>query len=545
MANSTYLRLRAFGLMAGLGLALGGWAQASRPIAAGELVNADQLRENGLQQFWTAQIKLGDRETIAKVALVDEHIYLLLSNGTLYCVHADVGVVRWAVPLANPREVYWPPTHNPDRQLFLSRVEQIRRQLSEIRDIRDRVAAGATTEQIRLLVQNYADQFVGDPRDKREETIVRRDQKVEELLVAGSPAIEIEFVNVTGNLENTLADLYQFTEIVTISTLDSFFELDLRTGQTRKNMRFGFGAATPAASDGERVFVGSGLRFNCFDPVVRAPLWQVQTDGPVAGRPVYIDRRVYWADTRGNVLASDSQKKENQWLVSVGGSVVAEPVLATAGLYVASLNHSLFQIDATGGVIRNQLRTNGPMLTAPRVTGDHVFVRSEGVGLVVAGAVSLDQRFIDADSVDLAAQFGSSAYLRTATGLRRVRLASGAKISEIPLPESVVVPANVRNDRLYLVQTDGSIACLAPREVPFLRMSDLRSIPDLSVVFSPTREQRTVTSVAEQNRQRELQELMTREPVRTREAERDDWFDTQIEAVPTSIRRSRAAIGQN
>src|SRR5882724_8585802 len=83
-----------------------GMAQSSH-----SLLDANQVREAGLTQFWQAQLPISSGEEIRDGYLVDEALYVTTTRGRIYALKADVGLLRWGNTVTEPAFTIYAPSH--------------------------------------------------------------------------------------------------------------------------------------------------------------------------------------------------------------------------------------------------------------------------------------------------------------------------------------------------------------------------------------------------------------------------------------------------
>ena len=58
------------------------------------------LKDAGLARYWTADVPIPSGDSLAKVYLVDDTLYLYTLNGIVFAVQADTGLIRWGKKLS-------------------------------------------------------------------------------------------------------------------------------------------------------------------------------------------------------------------------------------------------------------------------------------------------------------------------------------------------------------------------------------------------------------------------------------------------------------
>ncbi len=78
---------------------------------AAPLIPDEGLQRLGLVKFWQANLPLGAADTIRDAHLVDEALYVITEQGSVYALKADVGLLRWGAHLTEPSFRVYAPRH--------------------------------------------------------------------------------------------------------------------------------------------------------------------------------------------------------------------------------------------------------------------------------------------------------------------------------------------------------------------------------------------------------------------------------------------------
>jgi hypothetical protein len=81
------------------------------PGQAEQLIRDAELNRHDLTRFWQASLPLTDGEQLKALHLVDENLYCVTTEGTLFAVHRDVGIIRWSVDLVASAYTIFKPAH--------------------------------------------------------------------------------------------------------------------------------------------------------------------------------------------------------------------------------------------------------------------------------------------------------------------------------------------------------------------------------------------------------------------------------------------------
>lgn len=520
-----------------------GFAWAAGPKAGTEegLVPASDLARNGLQRYWTCRVPLHPKQKIVRAVRLDENLYLQADSGDLFCVHAQVGILRWAVPFAPVKDTFWPPAHNSDREDMKIRIEGLRKRLADADELRALVLQGVQANpRLPELVLVYLNKYQPTLTEKLKQL------QQEQLLKPDGKSMTGEVENVRNSFEQELSQLFTYGEIVTFGTQSYGVNFDLRTGALRNKMEYGFAASCAPASDGLSFFVaGADNRFFALSTKIGASLWQVKSELPITAHPVYHQDRVFWVDGAGMLMSSKASQKTDTWQVNLGGKVSADMAHTKQGLFIGSSDQALYQVNDTLGKTAFTMRVNGPIRSAPAVTDDYAYVPVVDVGFHVARLPGLKRAFIRPDLDQFVAQMDKkTAYLRGPAGaLEKTSLSDGQTLDALPVGKDVQAITNVEDAAIYLVNASGAVECLKPDSVPFLKVSLVEAVPNLSVAYTRVVESGVLAVGGSAEARRDMQDMLRPEPKWDAQPPREEWLSSADRNLPASgaIDRSSAS----
>ena len=169
-------------------------------------------------------------------------------------------------------------------------------------------------------------------------------------------------------------------------------------GRYVRSVPLPFAIRTNATGLGQYVFLcgdypQGGARVAKVD--IKEPYVPVRWDfiGVDAGRLGYsagtqiVGDAVYAAGRDGSVYAVNATTRERIWptpdgVFATGGSIDADLVADTAGVYVASTDSILYVLNPNNGKIKWRYFAGAPLREAPVVTADRVYLKVAGKGLV-------------------------------------------------------------------------------------------------------------------------------------------------------------------
>lgn len=121
----------------------------------------------------------------------------------------------------------------------------------------------------------------------------------------------------------------------------------LQTGKSKK--KYFPEMASPSYWDG-KIFIGThSSLFYALSASNGKTLWQFNSQGPIASKPVADKNHVYFGNNKGTVYALDIQTGQKVWEHYVGGEILAQPALGGGNLYVVTTSREVYALDTTTG----------------------------------------------------------------------------------------------------------------------------------------------------------------------------------------------------
>jgi len=273
---------------------------------------------------------------------------------------------------------------------------------------------------------------------------------------------------------------------VVVATTTSIQILDRYTGQARAVLRTPYPLASPVIGAGRRLYFGSvegrfySLIWSAEDGGKWLREWELIAGGPVQAAPVFFDGgKLVYGNLKGTVVLFHSEDKALEWTYKTDGPIEGDPVVDDSGVYVASMDRSLYKFDIDTGEIIWRIRTDRPLPQGPVLNVHTVFQFVEGEGLLAIDAhtgkimwrSAAGRTFLAADK-DRDILWTSDCRLEAVdheTGKAR-GYASGC---------SHCVPiSNTSGDAVILVGEDGRVLCARSTSGPYLRRGEVSSAAD-------------------------------------------------------------------
>jgi len=388
-------------------------------LAADSLVSPEACDQAGLSAYWQVRVPLLPGERVEGVYPRDRQVYLTTNMGVLVAVAADTGLVRWQVSLAEHGSTIHAPFN------------------------------------------------VGsDPQ----------------------------------------------TGYVLVTTVSNLFLLEQLDGGVLLKLPLRLPPSGPAVTDGSRVFVGGNngwlhaiplhdgflkwraegnlidrtIWLNALGPsgligVERpAPMgiwggdWSLRLGSPVPSPVALSDGRLYFATEAGRVFCVTSADKREIWSRQLRGGISGTVAVDAGGTYVAGTDHSLYCFAPGDGSLIWRYRMDGPCETGPVLTDDTLYQLSTGAGLYAVELPSGSLRWRLEEGRQLLARDGAVAYILAGEDLAVVDNAIGRIRHRLAVGSADLAAVNTEDPAVYLCNSNGTLICLQPKLVPYLRQEQVR-----------------------------------------------------------------------
>lgn len=196
--------------------------------------------------------------------------------------------------------------------------------------------------------------------------------------------------------------------------------------------------------------------------------WRFKTSGQVTTPPISAEGRVLFASLDQSLYAVDADTRSQLLQFETDAPVSAPLGYSDGFLYMASEDFNLYCINIINGSVRWQARTGLPVRKAPRVVGQHVMVMPMRGGMHYLKATTGRQVWWRPEATDLVAATLDVIYASDRSGnLMIIDRADGAPLGVVPLQGYDIRVSNDRTDRLYLATSHGLIVCLREKGVEF------------------------------------------------------------------------------
>lgn len=201
-------------------------------------------------------------------------------------------------------------------------------------------------------------------------------------------------VQVTGGAQTRFYSNPLFTAdtMYAVSYDTGLFEVDFPNARVENTTGISVGGhvVTDPVSDGQRLFLGLSdgdlIALDMNDLASR--LWTLDTERGVWAEPLLADGILYVGSMDHKLYAVNAETGEELWRVDLGGAIADTPVLYDGNLYIGSFARKIFRISLDGQITAEYATTEWVWGT-PAIVDDTLYVGDAG-GWVYALALSAD-----------------------------------------------------------------------------------------------------------------------------------------------------------
>lgn len=269
--------------------------------------------------------------------------------------------------------------------------------------------------------------------------------------------------------------------VVVFATSSKVNILDRYTGEILASSGLPAAEGSAIIAQPNALFMGSydGRFYSLYMPRFASnksiPRWQVVTDGPVTAAPMFDGQgRLVFASRGGKVYACEPEDKTYLWSFDADGPIHGDPVAGPDGVYVASMDRSLYKLEGASGEKLWQSRFPWPLSEGPVFVARTVYQFCEKTGLSAIDSETGKVRWLVDNGRSLAAHSGDRDIVHTTDGyLLMVDHTSGAVLATIGAPSVMACLSNITDNAIYAYSAGGELFCAKPDSVPYLRRQQI------------------------------------------------------------------------
>lgn len=448
------------------------WWPADR-AAADDLLPKYALDRLGVQTYWQSEVPLANGESIVRIVLLDDNLYLLTEGNRAYAVHARTGVLRWSALVADSGgQTVRGPTHSDPYVLFTApgSVKVLDRRSGELAG-EPRKLRGFIVE----VMHDTATISIGELHGVRADDVLSVVRVNPEGLVVGDPLARLRITVVKPrSAKGRLIRASRSTKITPGDRVRGDVILPL------KSVKLPFAASSPAVADDKDLFIGAGnQRFYSLKILTGFENWQIMTPRTVSATPVLVGANIYLAGQDGRVISCTKRDRVRNWVFKTEGPIFADLAVTRDHVYAASADRQLYCLDRKSGRRIWRKRFDNPPTESPRIAGGRLYQSVPKEGLFVLDASTGATLWRRPQGGRFLAELEADAFIihRTGAGmLFRVDAATGSRKAAITTGSVDFAAASQRDQLILLATRQGRIVCLRPKSAPRLRPAELADV---------------------------------------------------------------------
>ena len=287
----------------------------------GGTAHPDVLRQVGLQYYWRMAQPLGEGETVRRIYLMDENVYLISNRNRIYAIDASLGIPKWSAEVAIPGQTVFRPYH-ADNMSLTEKPSSVGEMIGYVSAKRPKVFNAA--------VINTSDQvLVFDRTSGRLYRQIRFD----------------DFVANRGGAADTMSFFVGATN-------GKFYGYSLNEAARAWSLSAGDKLVTaPVEQYRGRVFVAGGDfgLYSARTGIVGEGVWRQQLDGPVRAA-FHVDARGCYVPCDDNRLyAFDALTGMRQWVFHCEGPCRAPVQVGERTVFQYAEGDGLYAVNIVNG----------------------------------------------------------------------------------------------------------------------------------------------------------------------------------------------------
>ncbi len=273
---------------------------------------------------------------------------------------------------------------------------------------------------------------------------------------------------------------------VIVTTTTQIYILDRYSGELINAFRPDFPAGGAAIGADYELYLGSANSMfyslawkpqrGC-TPIKR---WEVRSGGPISAAPQFLggDSLVF-ASQSGYVFSCTTNDKALNWSYPIGQAVVDSLVVDETGVYAASVDRSLYKINASNGRLIWRHRMPSPLRRAPVVVDQTVYQFCQNFGLAAINRDTGREIWHYPEGVNIAAQDERIDFVFAhGPALVAIDRENGQAQGRLDLTGVHHATTNAMSDHVYLIGHQGYMVCARPSSVSFLRKEAVAQVKE-------------------------------------------------------------------
>ena len=258
------------------------------------------------------------------------------------------------------------------------------------------------------------------------------------------------------------------TQVTFVAILDQLKGFLTATGQPLPTRELKMAPSTALFVTSDFIYYGTHEGWFYGDHLTNLAMsWDRLAHSAILCAPVADAEQVYFANAEGTVFASDANQRRLHWTFQAGDAFVADLKLSgTQGLVLAaSRDYSLYAINPTSGRLAWVCTVGDPLLKAPHVVNDRIYIIKENHVLLALDELAGEHPLWTVEGVDefLAASPRAIYVLTSDQKIVALSPADGSALFAIDAGRVDLLAVNDVDGQIFAATRDGRLA--AVREV--------------------------------------------------------------------------------
>jgi len=260
-------------------------------------------------------------------------------------------------------------------------------------------------------------------------------------------------------------------ELIYVSSNSKLVQVNAQSGIVLDTTDIGFSLTCPVARNSSYFYLaGTDNRLHVIHAENKVQAFEVAAENESMITSVNANEgSVIFATAAGNIICIAPDKPLRLWQFDASKAIAGEIVVDGMSLYFASRDTNVYRVDMVGMPEKKQLvwkhQTAAVLEDTPIVTQGIVYQHVEGKGLTAIDKNTGSALWQVPGGVDLLTEAGKKAYVITETRTLVVMdNIKTKKLYSVNLTGVTKHVSNITDDKIYIADNLGRIACLQPVE---------------------------------------------------------------------------------
>ena len=260
-------------------------------------------------------------------------------------------------------------------------------------------------------------------------------------------------------------------ELIYISSNSKLVQINAQSGVVLKTTDIGISVSCPIARNSSYFYLaGADKRLHALHAENKVQAFEVAAENDSMITSVAAEENfVIFATAAGNIISIAPNLPRRLWQFDAPKAIAGEVIRDGMSLFFASKDTNVYRVDMVGLPEKKRLiwkhQTAAVLSEAPRVTQGIVYQHVKGKGLTAINKDTGSALWQVPGGIDLLTEAGNRAYVITNTRkLVVMDNVTAKKLYAVNLTGATIHVSNLTDDKIYIADNLGRIACLQPVE---------------------------------------------------------------------------------